>query len=85
MKKQTHRHDQDSGGSTGDAGAALATLGDVAGKKLEDVRKNLALGVEGAQQEASDFLRARPYHALAIALGVGALLGFFIAKRSGRD
>ena len=78
-----------------DARALLAATAGIAGEKVEEARKRLAAALddgksiyERAKEKATDGARAadeamheHPYRAIATGLGVGALLGFLIARR----
>ena len=81
-----------------DARALMSATADVAGEKVSEARKRLAAAlergkeicgsvrekaVEGAKA-ADEAVHAHPYQAMGIALGVGALLGYLIARRCSR-
>jgi ElaB/YqjD/DUF883 family membrane-anchored ribosome-binding protein len=85
MKRQTHPYDHEKSDVTGAATTALATVADAAGEKLDEVRRNITENTEEMQEEADSFVRARPYQAIAIALGIGALFGFIAGRRSKQD
>ncbi|MDX2108855.1 MAG: DUF883 family protein [Verrucomicrobiota bacterium] len=78
-----------------DARALMAATADVAGDQVTEARRRLAaaldsgkqmLGrardkaVEGAQA-ADTAVHEHPYKAIAIGVGVGALLGYLVARR----
>ena len=99
MTKQTHATSNDLGTLAEDARALMAATADVAGEKVSDARKRLAAGldsgneiagrvrekaVEGAKA-ADEAVREHPYQAIGIALGVGAILGFLVARRCSRN
>jgi ElaB/YqjD/DUF883 family membrane-anchored ribosome-binding protein len=78
-----------------DARALMAATADVAGDKVSEARKRLAAAldsgkeiygrvreqaVEGAKV-ADKTVRENPYQAIAVGVGVGALIGYLIARR----
>lgn len=78
-----------------DARALMSATADIAGEKVGEARKRLASAldtcgkaygsvrekvVEGASK-ADDAVHANPYQAIAIGVGVGAVLGFLVATR----
>lgn len=79
-----------------DARALMAATADVAGEKVGDARKRLAAALESGKRmlgqvkdkavagaKATDAaVHQHPYLAIGIAAGVGALVGFLIARRS---
>ncbi len=80
-----------------DARALMAATADVAGEKVGEARNRLAAAlergkeiygrvreqaVEGAKV-ADEAVREHPYQAIAIGVGVGALLGFLVARQCG--
>ena len=82
-----------------DARALMAATADVAGEKVGEARKRLAAAlergkviagnvrdkaVEGAKA-ADEAVREHPYQAVGIALGVGAILGYLLARRCSRN
>ena len=81
-----------------DARALMAATADVAGDKVAEARKRLAAALERAKdmagrvrdkavegaKVADKTVRENPYQAIAISFGVGAILGYLIARRSCR-
>jgi len=82
-----------------DARALMAATADVAGEKVSEARKRLAAAlergkeicgrvkekaVEGAKA-ADEAVHEHPYQAIGIALGVGAILGYLVARRCSRS
>jgi ElaB/YqjD/DUF883 family membrane-anchored ribosome-binding protein len=81
-----------------DASALLAATADVAGDKVGAARQRLAAALDNgrvlagrvrdravAGAKATDqAVRTHPYQVIAIGVGVGALIGYLIARRSGR-
>jgi ElaB/YqjD/DUF883 family membrane-anchored ribosome-binding protein len=99
MNKQTQAISNDMGALAEDARALMAATADVAGEKVGEARKRLAAAlergkeiygrvrekaVEGAKA-ADEAVHEHPYQAIAIALGVGAILGFIVARRCSRN
>src|SRR5208337_4025324 len=95
MKKQKQITNTDIGTLAEDARALMAATADVAGDKVGEARKRLAAAldrakviagrvrdkaVEGAKA-ADEAVHEHPYQAMAIALGVGALIGYLAARR----
>ena len=82
-----------------DARALMAATADVAGEKVGDARKRLAAALERGKEiygrikekavegaKATDeAVHQHPYQAVGIALGVGALIGYFVARRCSRN
>jgi len=78
-----------------EARALMAATADVAGEKVCEARKRLATALERGRALASNVrdqavagakatdeaVREHPYQAIAIGVGVGALLGFLVARR----
>jgi|SRR5580704_15385938 ElaB/YqjD/DUF883 family membrane-anchored ribosome-binding protein len=60
-----------------DARAKLSDLIDSAKDRWESIQD----GAVDTAKEADNFVREKPYHALAIGIGVGALVGLFLARR----
>ena len=95
MNKPAQPSHSDLGTLAEDARALMAATADVAGEKVVEARKRLAAALESAKEIAVN-VRAKavasakatdkavhehPYKAIAIALGVGAILSFVIARR----
>ena len=82
-----------------DARALMAATADVAGEKVSDARKRLGAALERGKEiygrvrektveraKATDAaVRQHPYRAIGIAFGVGALLGYLVVRRRGRN
>jgi ElaB/YqjD/DUF883 family membrane-anchored ribosome-binding protein len=101
MSKQTHASSHDMGQLAEDARALMAATADVAGEKVGEARKRLAAALDSAREvagrvrdravegakAADEAVREHPYQAIAIGVGVGAVLGFLVARRcsGGRD
>jgi ElaB/YqjD/DUF883 family membrane-anchored ribosome-binding protein len=98
MKKETSHHAQhaDTENLLEDAQALLVATAHVAEEKVADARKRLAAALEKGRETWKDVqekavagakatdevIRKYPYRSLGIALGVGALLGFLLSRRS---
>ena len=81
-----------------DARALMAATADVAGEKVGEARKRLAAALESGKEiygrvrdkategaKAADaVVHEHPYQAIGIALGVGALVGYLLARRCAR-
>jgi ElaB/YqjD/DUF883 family membrane-anchored ribosome-binding protein len=98
MNKQTQAISNDMGQLAEDARALMAATADVAGEKVSEARKRLAAAlergkeiygqvrekaVEGAKA-ADEAVHEHPYQAIAVGVGVGAILGYLIARRCSR-
>jgi ElaB/YqjD/DUF883 family membrane-anchored ribosome-binding protein len=99
MNKQTQEGSNDMGQLAEDARALMAATADVAGEKVGEARKRLAAAldrvkevygrvkekaVEGAKA-TDEAVREHPYQAMAIAFGVGAIVGYLAARRCSRN
>jgi ElaB/YqjD/DUF883 family membrane-anchored ribosome-binding protein len=95
MNKETHATHNDIGSLAEDARALMAATADVAGEKVGDARKRLASALDRAREIAGNVrdkavagakvtdqtIRENPYQAVAIGVGVGAIIGFMLARR----
>ncbi|MCX6905617.1 MAG: DUF883 family protein [Verrucomicrobia bacterium] len=99
MSKNTQEVHDDVIALAEDARALMTATADVAGEKVSEARKRLAAAldsgkeiygrvrdkaVEGAKA-ADQAVHEHPYQALAIAFGVGALLGYLVSRRCCRN
>ena len=99
MNKQTEAISNDMGQLADDARALMAATADVAGEKVGEARKRLAAAlergkemcgrvrdkaVEGAQA-ADEAVHQHPYQAIAIGVGVGALIGYLVGRQCSRN
>jgi len=96
MSKETQAIGNDVGQLAEDARALMAATADVAGEKVGEARKRLAAALENAKHIAANVrdkavagakvadqaVHEHPYQAIAIGVGVGAILGYLIARRS---
>lgn len=99
MTKQSQETENDLGSLAEDARALMAATADVAGEKVSEARKRLAAALESGKQiygrvrekavegakAADQTVRENPYQAIAIALGVGAVIGYLAARRCSRN
>ena len=95
MDKQTKAVSDAMGTLAEDARALMAATADVAGEKVADARKRLAAALENAKdiagrvrdkavegvRVADQTVRENPYQAIAIGVGLGAILGYLLARR----
>jgi ElaB/YqjD/DUF883 family membrane-anchored ribosome-binding protein len=95
MNKETQAITQDVGQLAEDARALMAATADVAGEKIGEARKRLAAALESAKHIAANVrdkavagakvadqtVRENPYQAIAIGVGVGAIIGYLVARR----
>jgi ElaB/YqjD/DUF883 family membrane-anchored ribosome-binding protein len=99
MNKQSQAIANDLGTLAEDARALVAATADVAGEKVGEARKRLAAALENGKEiygrvrekavegakAADQTVRENPYQAIAIALGVGAVIGFLAARRCSKN
>jgi ElaB/YqjD/DUF883 family membrane-anchored ribosome-binding protein len=95
MKQETQAITEDMEKLAEDARALMNATADVAGDKIGEARKRLASALERSKEiygqvrdkavqgaKAADVVvREHPYQAIAIGVGVGALLGYLLARR----
>ena len=99
MNKQTQATGNDLGTLAEDARALTAATAGVAGEKVGEARKRLAAALENIRQifgrvrdkavdeakAADQTVRENRYQAIAIALGVGAVIGYLAGRRCSRN
>jgi ElaB/YqjD/DUF883 family membrane-anchored ribosome-binding protein len=99
MNKQTQAVNDAIGTLAEDARALMAATADVAGEKVSEARKRLAAALESGKEiygrvrekavegakAADEAVRENPYQAIGIAFGVGALIGYLVARRCSRN
>ena len=99
MNKETQAVTNDIGQLAEDARALMAATADVAGEKVGEARNRLAAALERGKEIASrvrdkaiegakaadEAVHEHPYQAIAIALGVGALIGYLVGRRCSRN
>ena len=95
MNQETQKMSNDMGTLAEDARDLMAATADVAGEKVSEARKRLAVALERAKEmagrvrdqavagakAADEAVHEHPYQAIAIGVGVGAILGCLIARR----
>jgi len=99
MNQETQAVKNDLGQLAEDASSLMAATADVAGEKVSEARKRLAVALERAKtmagcvrakavegaKAADQAVHEHPYQAIAIGVGVGAILGYLIAHRCSRN
>jgi ElaB/YqjD/DUF883 family membrane-anchored ribosome-binding protein len=99
MNKETQAISNDMSQLADDARALMAATADVAGEKVGEARKRLAAALESGKEiygrvkekavegakVADVAVREHPYQAIAAGVGIGALLGYLIARRGSRS
>jgi ElaB/YqjD/DUF883 family membrane-anchored ribosome-binding protein len=95
MNKETQAIGNDLGTLAEEARELLTATADVAGEKVGQARKRLAAALENAKHIAANVrdkavagakiadqtVRENPYQAIAIGVGVGAVIGYLVARR----
>ncbi len=95
MNKETQAIRNDMGQLAEDARALMAATADVAGEKVRAARERLAAALERGKEvygrvreramegakAADQAVHEHPYQAIAIGVGVGALIGYLLACR----
>ena len=99
MSKETQAIKEDIGQLATDARALMAATADVAGEKVVEARKRLAIALDSAKEIAGSVrdkamagakiadqkVHENPYQAIAVGVGVGAVIGYLIARRCSRN
>lgn len=99
MSKETQAIGHDVSQLAEDARALMAATADVAGEKVGEARKRLAAALESGKEiygrvkekaiegakVADKTVRENPYQAIAIGVGVGALVGYLLGRRCSRN
>ena len=99
MSKQTQAIANDLGTLAEDARALMTATADVAGDKVGEARERLTAALDSAKEiagrvrdkavegakAADEAVREHPYQAIGVALGVGALIGYIVARRCSRN
>jgi len=99
MNKETQATGANAGTLAEDARALMAATADVAGEKVAEARKRLAAALERGKEiagrvrekavegaKATDVaVHEHPYQAMAIAFGVGAIIGYLASRRCSRS
>jgi ElaB/YqjD/DUF883 family membrane-anchored ribosome-binding protein len=95
MNKQTQAVSDAMGTLAEDARNLMAATADVAGEKVGEARKRLAAALESGKEiygrardkavegakAADQAVHEHPYEAIALGVGVGALIGYLVARR----
>jgi ElaB/YqjD/DUF883 family membrane-anchored ribosome-binding protein len=98
MNKQTQTVNEAVGTLVEDARNLMSATADVAGEKVGDARRRLAAALESGREiygsvrakavegatVADQTVRENPYQAIAVGVGVGAILGYLLARRCSR-
>jgi ElaB/YqjD/DUF883 family membrane-anchored ribosome-binding protein len=92
MNKHTHPTANDMGTLAEDARALIAATADVAGETVGVARRRLSAALANARDRAvgcakvaDEAVHEHPYQAIAIGIGLGAVIGLLFACRSKRD
>jgi len=99
MNNQTRTTGNDLGTLAEDARALVTATADVAGEKVGEARQRLAAALERSKEiygrvrekavegaKATDqAVHEHPYQAIALGVGVGAILGYLLARRCSRN
>ena len=99
MNKHTQAISNDMSTLAEDARALVAATADVAGEKVGEARKRLAAALESGKEVygrvrdkavegakvADQAVHEHPYESIGIALGVGALIGYLVARQCSRN
>jgi ElaB/YqjD/DUF883 family membrane-anchored ribosome-binding protein len=99
MNNQTQAIRNDMGKLADDARALMTATADVAGEKVVEARQRLNAALEHGREiygqvrekavqgarAADEVVHEHPYQAIAIGVGVGALIGYLISRRCSRN
>ena len=99
MTRHIQAHNDEMDTLAEDAGALMTATADAAGENVGEARKRLAAALDRAKEIAGRFrdkavegvkaadqaVRDKPYQAIGIALGVGAVVGYFVLRRCSRN
>lgn len=99
MNKEPQTISDDMGQLADDAQALMAATADVPGQKVSEARKRLAAALDRGREIAgkvrektaegaratNEAVHEHPYQAIAIGVGVGAIIGYLIARRCSRN
>ena len=99
MNRQTQAYNHEMDTLAEDARALMTATADVAGDKVGEARKRLAAALDSAKEiagrvrdkavegakAADQAVRDKPYQAIGIALGVGAVVGYLAMRRCSRN
>jgi ElaB/YqjD/DUF883 family membrane-anchored ribosome-binding protein len=99
MNKQTQATNNDGGALAQDARALMAATADVPGEQVSEARNRLAAALDSGRKilgrvkektvegaKATDqCVHEHPYQAIGVAFGVGALIGYLVARQSSHN
>jgi ElaB/YqjD/DUF883 family membrane-anchored ribosome-binding protein len=99
MDKQTQANSGEMGTLAEDARALMAATAAVPGERISEARNRLAAALDSGRKifgrakekavegaKATDqALREHPYPALALAFGIGTIVGYILVRRCSRD
>ncbi len=99
MSKQTQAISEDIGHLAQDAGELMAATADSAGRTVGEARKRLVAAMESGKEiagrvrdravegakAAAEVVRQHPYQDIGIALGIGVIVGWLLARRRSRN
>lgn len=99
MDKHRQAVENDMGSLAEDARALVAATADVAGDKIAEARKRLAAALDRSKEligcgrekvvagakAVDQVVRENPYQTVALAFGVGAVIGYLAARRCSRS
>ncbi len=99
MTKETQAIHDDMEQLAEDARALMAATADVAGEKVGEARKRLAAALQRGKElaacvrdkaiagakAADEAVHENPYKAIAIGIGVGAVVGYLLGRRCSRN
>lgn len=95
MSKRTQSNFNDLATLADDARALIAATADVAGERVEDARNRLTVALDKGREiygrvrdkaangidAADEAIHDHPYQPIGVALVLGAVIGFFLARR----
>jgi ElaB/YqjD/DUF883 family membrane-anchored ribosome-binding protein len=99
MNEPTNADRNDLGTLADEARALMTATADVAGAKVGEARQRLGAALDAAKdiaararekalqgaRAADEAVHEHPYQGIGIALGVGALIGYLVARRCSRN
>jgi ElaB/YqjD/DUF883 family membrane-anchored ribosome-binding protein len=99
MNRHTQAHNNEMEKLAEDARALMTATADVAGEEVGGARKRLAAALESVKEiagrvrdkavegakAADQAVRDKPYQTIGIALGVGAVVAYFVMRRYSRN
>lgn len=99
LEQQTQAMAKDLGQLADDASALMSATAGIAGDEIEQARKRVGAALERGRQlyghvrhraaegarVADEVIHEHPYQSIALGVGVGALLGYLLARRCSRS